>query len=201
MRAFVAALVVVVTFAALAGPPPTPVPIPTEERPLGPIITALEKTRGARPALAVARWYGDVLGVKTVTVPKTADESMVGSPPPAAGEAIARCELPRGEKKAAAAKLLAEFGDALPLKLQATALASAGKTAEAVAMLGKMVEQTAPTAPCTPEHPATTHSRLLALDSTEACLKALDPKADLSAVKKARERVQHCQKTTAPVPG
>lgn len=199
MRALAAALLGLAALAALAGPPPPPPP--TEERPLGPIITALEKNRLARPALAVARWYGEVLGVKTVTVPKTADESMVGSPPAPVAAAVARCDLPQGERKAAAAKLLAEFSDALPLALHATALASGGKTAEAVAMIGKMVEQTAPTGPCTPEPPGTTAARLRALDSTEACLKAFDPKADLSAVKKARERVRQCQKTTPLLPG
>jgi hypothetical protein len=193
-------LLALVAVPALAGPPPPP--MPQEERPLGPIVEALSKNPGDRAGYAVARWYQDVQGVKTVSVPKTAPNTFVGTPPEASARAIARCELPKSaEAKATAAKLLGEYGDALPLKLKAIALASGGKPADATKALLQMVEQTAPKGPCRPEHPATTQTRLTTLDDTEACLRAFDPKADVAPVRAAKERVQQCARSHPPMPG
>lgn len=200
MRALLPALLAFATAPALAGPPPPP--MPQEERPLGPIVQALSKNPGDRAGYAVARWYQDVQGIQAVSVPKTAPDTYVGTPPEAGARAIARCELPKSaEAKATAAKLLAEYGDALPLKLKAIALASGGKPGEAVKALVQMAEQTAPKGPCAPEHPSTTATRLKALDDTEACLRAFDPKADLAPVRTAKDRVQQCAKTHPPLPG
>lgn len=191
-------LAVLVSRAVFAEPPP-----PTAPRELTTILEALKKKPAMKAELASVRFISEVLGEKTLEVP-------VGSSPETLGpwgdnEALLRSEQLVGscnalspEQLKAAAAILADAKEAMPVTLRAYTLGQQGKKKEAAELFASFIDQQLP-GPCPGEHPMYSYRRTTRMKFALQCLKVFAPERKVSAQEKKLERAEACSQNNHTV--
>ena len=197
MRSLLAAVSVVVLASlvlartVLAEPPPQ-----TETRDIKKVLEALGKVKERTRDYAALRFYAEVFGGDSVSAP-------VGSPMDTVGTwgdealllpegSLGSCEGVGEEGKKAAARLVKEYGDTLAPQLRAYTLGLEGKNKAAADLFALSVEAMAPGKSCPGEHPMYSGRRVGRMTRLLGCIQRLDPKRDVSKLKKLVDQAQQC---------
>lgn len=197
LRSAVASLVAVFVLVAVSRVSRAEPPPPSEQRPVGPILEALVRSKAPPATLASVRWFVEVSHGTHLTVAK-------GSAPTSLGlwgdngalldaeAALGSCEpLARDDARKAIA-LYDTFKDALPPSLRAMALAEKGDPAGAAKLSGELIRGSLPADACPSEHPMYSHRRVGRLERLVACVKRWQPKADHAALEQVLQRARSC---------
>lgn len=200
MRSLLAAALVLALSVVLlarsvnAEPPPA-----METRELAKIAAALKAKPALKAELASVRFYGEVLGQKSLEAP-------VGSPLETLGpwsdngallgsEGLLgdrQCTALTPEQLTVASAILKDSGDAMPVTLRAYTLGQQGKKSEAANLFAKFIDEQLPGGPCPSEHPMYSYRRTSRISFALQCLKVLAPTRDVSAQEKRFQRAQAC---------
>lgn len=104
--------------------------LPWVQRPIAEQVAVLEKLPKAKPELALVRFYGEVLGGKTVKAYPSLDRDEGGSSHAISAieaELYRSCDALGPKELAAAGALVKQYGDALPPVMRAYMLGQQGK--------------------------------------------------------------------------
>lgn len=177
-----------------AEPPPA-----MEPRELSTIIAALKTKPALKTELASARFYGEVLGQRSLQAPIGSELVTMG--PWGDNGALLGSEQEIGSHQCAAltpteltaaSALLKEYGEALPPTLRAFTLGQQGKKSEAAALYVAFIDQQLPAGGCPSEHPMYSHRRTGRIGLALQCLKVFAPSRDVSAQERKLKRAQDC---------
>lgn len=207
MRSLLAAAVVLALSIALlsrsvsAEPPPA-----MEPRDLSKIAAALKAKPALKAELAAVRFYGEVLGQRSLEAPVGSaletlgpwsdNGALLGSE----GLIGARqCTALTAEQLATATAILKDAGDAMPVTLRAYTLGQQGKKSEAANLFAKFIDDQLPGGPCPSEHPMYSYRRASRISFALQCLKVFAPGKDVSAQEQRLQRSQACAKNNHAV--
>lgn len=197
MRQLLPALVVLglaVTF--IARPSEAGPPLPDAERSIPSLIEELSKRKkGPKTGLATARWYAGVFQGQLVSAPMKADAEVAAMASLRSAEGLIlgrQCSPAKGRELDAASKVLAEFGEALPLTLRAYTLGSQGQGKDAANLLETHALGLAPGKSCPGEHPDASARRTRAVRFGLECVKQFDPKRDVTKLQETLDAAERC---------
>lgn len=153
------------------------------------------KQRGAdaKEPLAIARFYADVFHATEVSAPRTdAAQAARAALLPAENLVLSKqCAPLTGAELAAAAKVVEEFGAALPVTLRAYTLGSQGKKDEAATLLAQRAEPLAKQA-CEGLAADAVSAQAQQLRFALECLKQFDPARDVKALQAGFDKAKGC---------
>lgn len=170
--------------------------LPSVQRPIAEQIAVLEKLPKAKSELALVRFYGEVLGGKTVKVYPALDKDETGSSHALSAieaELYKSCAALGPTELAAATALTKQYGDVLPAVMRAYTLGQQGKKDEASKMFAAYLDEVAPLkGECNATHPDYANEAITHVSFALRCMEAFTPKRDLSRAKKQVEKVMTC---------
>jgi hypothetical protein len=177
-----------------AEPPPA-----QENRDLAKIVEVLKSKPALKRELASVRFYGEVLGQKSLMAP-------IGTPLETLGPwgdnnallgsenllASMQCGSLTAEQLTAATTIVKEFGEATPPTLRAYTLGQQGKKSEAATLFASFIDKELPAGACPGEHPQYSYRRIARISFALQCLKVFAPSRDVSSQENRLKRAQTC---------